>query len=170
MDATWRVLDLDRMNQVSWKLQRERLKNFAEKFDADLIIAEQNAMGDPLIENLREEIDLPVSGFVTTNTSKRHMIDALSIAIERNQVSYPRIPVLLDELQHYELRTTSSGLIQYGAFSTLHDDCVMSLGIALQGFQGHRHDSFVNEEEHTDKEFVLGGPRAMADNFLNPSA
>lgn len=133
LDVTERSLAaLDRFNQIDYTLQLNRLKALYERFRPRAIIAEVNAMGEPLTEQLRRD-RLPVYPFTTTNATKANVIDALALAFERGDLSILPDPVLIGELQAFEMDRLPSGLFRYGAPEGMHDDCVMSLALAWQG-------------------------------------
>lgn len=126
------VVYLDRFNQVDYAVQVGRLRACYERFRPHVIIAEQNSMGGPLVETLQQQ-GLPVQGFVTTNATKVQIVDALALAFERGDIRILPDPVLIGELQAFEMDRLPSGLIRYGAPSGQHDDCVMSLALAWSG-------------------------------------
>lgn len=141
MDATTRELVyIDRFNKVEYSVQSARLQAICEKFKPDAVIAETNSIGDPIIDRLRKDYDMPVRGFTTTNATKASAIDALSLAFERNDIKILNDPVLIGELQAYEATRLPSGLMRYGAPEGMHDDCVMSLALGWYGTG--RNDSF----------------------------
>lgn len=136
IDATTHcMVALDRFNQIDYRLQLERVKVLADRYQPETIVAEKNAMGDPIIEQLFYEHNLPVHPFVTTNASKAKIIDALSLAFERQSLAILNDPVLIGELQAYEATRLPSGLLRYGAPEGMHDDVVMSLALAWYGAQ-----------------------------------
>lgn len=119
----------DRSNQVEYVQQRGRLRALCERFKPQVVVAEQNSIGEPIIEQLRRE-GIPVRPFVTTNATKAEIIDGLALAFERGDLRILNDSVLVSELQAYEMERLPSGLIRYGAPNGLHDDCVMSLALA----------------------------------------
>lgn len=123
------MLFMDRFNQIDYRFQVERLKTLYERYRPGQIIAEQNSMGEPLIEQLSRD-GLPVVPFQTTNASKSLAIEALALAFERGEIKVLNDPVLIGELQAYEAERLPSGLMRYGAPQGMHDDCVMSLALA----------------------------------------
>ena len=133
LDAnTHEVCFVDRFNQIDYALQVGRLQALAERFRPYTIMVERNSIGEPLIEQLAR-LDLPVEPFTTTNASKAQIIDALSLAFERGEIHIINDPVLINELQAYEMQRLPSGLMKYSAPDGLHDDCVMSLALAWYG-------------------------------------
>jgi len=122
---------LDRFNKIDYVFQRGRLAALAEKWGAAVIIAEANAMGEPIIEMLQRE-GLPVTGFMTTAITKPPLIESLSLALEREEWQWLNIPVATGELEAYERKTSATtGRSSYSAPSGLHDDVVIARALAL---------------------------------------
>lgn len=133
-ETTRRMVAMDRFNQVSWALQRGRLMETYRQYKPRLILAEANSIGEPNIEALRDE-RLPVEGFQTTASSKGPLIDGLALAIERQELGLLDDPVLVGELQGYEMKRTPSGMWQYSAPDGGHDDTVIATALALRAMQ-----------------------------------
>lgn len=130
LDATTASMAaMDRFNRIDYTVQMGRLQAMVEKFHPTSIWVERNAMGDPLVEEL-ERKGLPIRPFTTTSASKSSMIDALTLAIERGALKILPDPVLIEELQAYEIKRTRFGTLQYSAPAGFHDDCVIALGLA----------------------------------------
>lgn len=123
---------VDRFNQIDYAVQTGRLKALAQRFQPVTIIAESNAMGEPIIEQLQRD-GLPVQAFKTTNATKTAAIDALAMAFEQGAIKIIPDPVMIGELQAYEMERLPSGMLRYSAPEGLHDDCVMSLALAWSG-------------------------------------
>jgi len=119
------------MNQIDYTLQTQRLAALNERWQVEVILAEKNSIGDPLIETL-QGMNLPVMPFDTTNASKTRIIEALSLATERREVSLPPNNTLLTELKVYTVNRQPGGTFRYSAPPLLHDDCVMSLALAWE--------------------------------------
>jgi hypothetical protein len=129
--ADKRMVALDRFNRIDYVVQRGRLAAMHERYNATVIIAESNSMGEPIIEQLQRD-GLPVRGFTTTNATKAQAIEALGLAFERGDIRILPDPVLIGELQAYEMERLPSGMTRYSAPDGMHDDCVMSLALAWQ--------------------------------------
>jgi hypothetical protein len=130
--STNSMVHMDRFNQIDYTVQVNRLVSLYEKFRPVTIIAERNSMGDPLIEQLQRR-GLPVQPFNTTNATKARAVDDLALAFERGDIKIINDPVLISELQAYEMERLPSGLMRYNAPSGMHDDTVMSTAIGWQG-------------------------------------
>jgi hypothetical protein len=133
--TTHSVVALDRSNRVDYTIQCERLKALSERFQPEQIIAEQNSIGQPIIEQLARE-GLRIQPFTTTNTSKAKAIEALALAFERGDIRIPNDPALVSELVAYQAERLPSGLLRYGAPSGQHDDTVMALAMAWSAVSG----------------------------------
>lgn len=133
VDATTQELvHLDRSNRVDYALQVGRLLALYAAFKPDAVYAEQNAMGEPIVEQLQRQ-NVPVQPFQTTNASKAAVIDGLALAFERGELRILDDPVLIGELQAYQAERLPSGLLRYGAPEGMHDDCVIALALAYHG-------------------------------------
>lgn len=129
---TRRVVASDRFTQIDWAYQRERVKALFHRWKCQTIVAEANSIGGPNIEALVAD-DIPVFPFVTSNASKATIIERLVLAIENKTVAYPDDPVLIGELEAFEMSRTKLGAVIYGAPEGGHDDCVISLALANWG-------------------------------------
>lgn len=129
--TTKEIVHVDRFNQIDYALQRARVRALADTFRPRPIIAERNAMGEPIIEALERE-GLRIEPFTTTNASKAELIEALALAFERGDIRIIPEPTLIAELQAYEAERLPSGMLRYSAPEGLHDDCVIALALAWQ--------------------------------------
>jgi phage FluMu gp28-like protein len=131
MDSNHTVVDIDRFNQIDYITQRRYLRNMKDRHNVDFILAEDNSMGVPIIEELIRE-GLPVQAFHTTGDSKHGIIQALQLAFEQEQISIPDNPLLIAELEAFEAIRLPSGKWRYSAPSGMHDDMVVSLALAYE--------------------------------------
>jgi hypothetical protein len=130
------VLEIDRFRGMEYALQRARLSALYQRHGRPLIVAESNAMGQPVVEQLARD-GLKVKAFTTTNASKATIIEALALAFERDQIRIPNHAVLIGELQAFTAVSLAGGaMMRYCAPEGGHDDCVMSLALAWHGYGG----------------------------------
>lgn len=130
--TTHEVVAVERFNQIDYAAQTERLWSLYRVFRPITVIAERNSMGEPIIESLQRG-GMRVTPFTTTNASKAMLIEALSLAFERQSLRILNDATLVGELEAYEAERLPGGLLRYGAPSGMHDDCVVSLGLAWWG-------------------------------------
>lgn len=134
-DESGEVVKVDRFNQIDYTVQRGRVLATFEAFRPGTVVVERNSIGEPLIEELIRD-GIPVQPFTTTNQSKSLVIDALALAFERGDIKIPADPVLLAELEAFEMERLPGGAFRYSAPEGLHDDMVMSLSFAWKAHAG----------------------------------
>jgi hypothetical protein len=123
----------DRFNKIDYTFQRKRLSVMAEKWDVTEIVAESNAMGEPIIEQLQQD-GMPVKGFQTTSTTKPPLIENLALVLEREEFQFQADPVWTGELEAYERRVSPvTGRSQYSAPEGMHDDTVIARALMVHG-------------------------------------
>ena len=125
-------VSFDRFNKVDYALQRQRLAAIADRWKPNVIWAESNAMGEPIIEELHRS-GLPVRGFATTATSKAPLLEALALVVEKGELKLMPIDIQTAELKAIEISTLPSGHVRYAAPESMHDDCVIALALAWHG-------------------------------------
>jgi phage FluMu gp28-like protein len=122
----------DRFNRIDYTLQISRLAAMADRWKPRRILAESNAMGQPLIDDLHNRHKLPIAGFNTNAVTKPALIEALSLAVERGDLTVLDDRVLVSELEMFELEPMTSGRFKFGAPAGTHDDCVIALALAWE--------------------------------------
>lgn len=138
MNQRGEVVEFDRFNQIDWAFQKQRIINMAEKYNARVYF-DSTGVGDPTFEDLRN-YGLNIEGYKFTNESKKQLIEGLSIAIEQAKISFPDIPVLINELRIFGFEISKQGLVRYNAPAGYHDDCVISLALATYGAVSKNED------------------------------
>ena len=125
------VVAYDRFNQVDYTIQLSRLETLAKRYNAKVLM-DSTGVGDPLLEQVKQK-GIKVEGFQFTNTSKQQLVEHLAVLIERQEITFPKIPELISELQLFQYEITRAGNVRYNAPEGYHDDCVMALGLAVWG-------------------------------------
>lgn len=126
---------MDRMTNTDFSSQRTRLKALADSYNHASVLAEQNSIGMPQIEEL-QAMGVSVTGFLTTNITKAQIIQALELSFEQKSIEIIDDEELINELLAYESERLPSGLVRYGAPEGMHDDCVIALCLANWGASG----------------------------------
>lgn len=126
-----RMVHMERSNKLEYATQRDRLIALCERYQPSAIVAEENSIGVPIIEQLRRD-RLYITAFQTTNASKMRIIDALALAFERGAIRIFNDPVLIGELLAFDSTKLPSGAIRYSAPDGMHDDTVMALALTLE--------------------------------------
>ncbi|MEO1286482.1 MAG: terminase family protein, partial [Chloroflexota bacterium] len=129
LDDTATQVHLERFNQISYNLQRDRLKAVVNRFKPRTILAEANSIGSVNIDALRAD-GLPVRAFQTTASSKPQLIDTLALAVEQSRITLLADETLIHELTSYQMTRTPSGHWQYSAPHGTHDDTVIATALS----------------------------------------
>ena len=72
------VVDKDRFNQIGWSFQRARIATLARRWDAAVILVEENSIGAPNLEQLQIE-GWPALGFNTNAATKPKLIESFGV-------------------------------------------------------------------------------------------
>lgn len=75
----------------------------------------------------KEEIEINLHTFLTTNDSKKRIIERLEILFEQDLIILPDDEELLTELSMFEAKVNQNGTVIYGVQNSSHDDRVLSL-------------------------------------------
>lgn len=124
-----RLVHMARFNEIDYPTQLAKILDLHELWQPRTIVAESNAMGEPLCDQLIAD-GLPIQKFFTTNSSKREVIEGLQVAFEQCNIGIFNDPDLIKELEEFEQHLTSQGNVRYAAPEGGHDDCVMALALA----------------------------------------
>lgn len=99
--------------------------------DLKSVQVELNSMGKVYRDLLKRKVRSGlVKDFVTTNESKRRVIEQLITAFQQGKITVPQDRELVKELQVYQIESTPTGMVTYNAPSGAHDDAVISLALA----------------------------------------
>ena len=129
---TNKVVYWDRFKQIDYPFQKKRIKATAERYNNARIVVDSTGIGQPIQEDLAQD-GMFVDDFKFSNKSKKELVEKLSIYIEQGLIKIPEERILTDELKAFGYSLTDSGNVIYKAPQGLHDDTVMSLGLAVWG-------------------------------------
>ena len=150
---------LESDNRTSWFEQKEHIKQIAEKYNNALCVVDASGPGDPIVEDLqRAGVGVwhhqkpsgdSVPGVKFTNIIKEDIVEKLKVAIENRLITFPKIDVLIDELNDFECQMTATRKYRYQAPEGKHDDCVISLGLAVWALLGGMYDIYTEPKPVT---------------------
>lgn len=121
----------DRFNQIDYQLQKARIEATLRRYNNAEASVDATGVGDPIVEDLQKR-GLSVSGVTLTEASKANIITNLAIHIEQGKIKIPKCYTeLIEELRIFGFEVTKSGRTRYSAPEGRHDDCVISLALAL---------------------------------------
>lgn len=132
------VVYWQRINQTDYTVQLKMVASIAERFRASILM-DMTGVGDPLLEQLQRLAygqHFAAEGYLFTNASKKALIETLQLGIQNQDISFPDIPVLINELKQFEYQLTPSRMLTYSAPKGAHDDCVISLALSYFAIVG----------------------------------
>jgi hypothetical protein len=142
MDWHRRVVFVDRFHKLDWDTQVARVKGHLRRYSNAMVWVDSTGKGDPVRESL-QKAGLNVRPFEFTLKSKSALINALVQAIEQRLITLPRPqlwPEGIDELEAFQYTITEQGNTRMSAPGGQHDDCVISLALALWDRRPSRPD------------------------------
>lgn len=140
--ASRAVIAWSRWQGTSWELTIARAAELSKKYNRARLFVDKTGVGDPILERL-EAAGVPVEGVFFTNQSKRELIDELAARLEKREVAFPFIEVLVGELEAFTSSSGATGVVRYHSPAGGHDDAVISLALAVWGLRGADRQTMV---------------------------
>jgi hypothetical protein len=91
-------------------------------------LTDSTGIGDSILESLQAGRRQNFEGFKFTSPSKQQLMEALALAIQKQEIGFPE-GVITNELESFEYEYTRTG-VKYSAPSGMHDDAVCALALA----------------------------------------
>ena len=155
-ESSGQLVYVQRMNKIDWSLQKQHIRAVCNNYRNNIVHIDSTGIGDPIEDDLNKS-GLVVRGYKFTNTSKQVLIEQLIVAIEQGFISIPdckETRFLIDELKCFTYELLPSGKLRYTAPEGLHDDGVISLGLAIRGMSYALYKS----KEETTNNFPRNSP------------
>lgn len=131
--TTRRVVGWRRINQIDYTIQIDMVATIAETFGATVYM-DVTGVGAPLAEQLKARAKrFHVEEYLFTHASKKVLVEALQLGIQKQDIELPDIPVLIAEMRQFEYQMTPGRQLTYAAPQGAHDDCVISLALSYYG-------------------------------------
>lgn len=136
-----KVVLIERWAGLDYSVQKQRIKELAEKYQITKALGDENSFGKTFIYDLKRE-GMPIEGYKFTfqSGSKEEIIKALRDQFEQEGLIIPfsrqdaktqtTIRVVIDELAKFGIVFDhKKGIVKFEGSGT-HDDCVISLALA----------------------------------------
>lgn len=139
MDENGNVVHLDYFNNIEPSQQVERIANVINSTPSLLRVeVEKNSIGGVYFDFLKNKVKRKeiVSAFITTNESKRRIIEQLANAFQKQTIGIIDDAEMIKQLQHYAIEKTKTGYT-YNGYGC-HDDIVMALAICYNLISNNR--------------------------------
>lgn len=129
------VNNLTPTKQVDWLV--DNINEIKKGYTIRTILAEKNSIGAVYIDYMRKSLlksNLTVQEFITTNDSKRRIIEQLQTAFEQTAITIPNDPVLINELKRFQATVNPTTKVVKYEGKNAHDDRTMSLAFAYEAY------------------------------------
>ena len=124
------VVYFDRFHKLDWNFQKNKIINVVRRYNNAQCIIDATGIGDPIYDDLNR-LGLNIVPYKISGTSKKPLIENLSLQIQEKGISYPDIPELINELNIYAYKQNpTTGHTAYSAPEGYHDDIVIALALA----------------------------------------
>ena len=166
---------MENENKTSWNYQKEKIAAVSKKYNNALVVVDSSGVGDPITEDLlragvnvyfheKQDTGKVTPGMKFSAINKENLIEKLKVAIEMKMISIPNERVLIDELIAYEAIAMPSGQYRFSAPEGKHDDCVISLALALWGTNYGMYDKYEAKRAPTASEEFWKNVKADINN------
>lgn len=128
--SSFRVLKQERFNQMDYNLQKSKIENIYLKSNKGRVIIDSTGVGEPVYDDLYAR-GINVEPFRFNQKSRMDLLRNLQIKLEQDRIKIPNDPVLIAELKSMQYALTLAGNLTVQVPDGLHDDCIMSLAMAV---------------------------------------
>ena len=125
LDRDGKCCRFERRHGLSWRQQIPWIVDCVGEATA---LVDATGPGSMPVEELQYQSSGMILPFLFTSPSKQRIMEALAVAIQRAEITYPEGP-LTSELLLFEHELTRTG-VRYRAPDGCHDDCVDALALA----------------------------------------
>ena len=150
--TTFNVGRQERFNQIDYNLQKARAETFYLRHNKARTIMDGTGVGAPIFDDLSQRIH-KLESFVFTEQSRRDLLGNLQILLEQRKIKIPDDEILLNELRSFQYVLGANGKVKVQVPDGVHDDCVMSLALAVWDIPKEPVKHLYNEEREVLKQF-----------------
>ena len=127
---TFQVGTPDRFRQIDYPTQEARIEAMHRRYNKALVRIDSTGAGDPVYDHLKRKIR-SIEGFRFTEQTRKDLLENLRLQLEEGKIKLPNDETLIAELRSVQYDLTETGKLAIRVPSGMHDDCVMSLALAV---------------------------------------
>jgi hypothetical protein len=122
----------DRFQELDWEFQRKKVAALSAHYNNALVEIDATGIGDPIFNDL-QRAGVPIEPFKITETTKKELIEKMSIWIEQRGFTMIPIEETKKEFEQFTYKLGETGKVHYGApqGENYHDDIVISHALAV---------------------------------------
>lgn len=121
----------ERFNQVDWNLQKARIKAAWGLYNKATVVIDRTGLGDPIVDDLKADHIKPMEPVTFTSEMRKQLLVNLQLMLAQDKIRLPDYEPLINELQAFSYDINKNGRVTIEVPEGQHDDCVMSLALAL---------------------------------------
>lgn len=137
MDDNGNVTRIEGLKHLTPTQQVERLAEIINENNLFCVQVEMNSIGSVYADLLKQKISCSLIEFWTSNDSKRRIIEQLITGVQGGEVQVPNEPILLRQMQHFEIQKTKTGYTFNNDSNKVHDDRVLALAFAYDAYKNN---------------------------------
>ena len=127
---TFHLVKQIKFNKIDWQEQKELIVREVKYWNKARTYIDSTGVGDPIVEDLKRLI--PVEAFHFNETSRTQLLNNLQVMLEQDKLKIPNDQELIDELKSMQYELVGQK-VKMKVPEGLHDDRIMSLGLACWG-------------------------------------
>jgi len=121
----------ERFQRMDYVLQKSRIESASYRFNKARLILDSTGVGEPIFDDLTGK-GLPVTPYHFTENTRNDLLNNLRILLEQDRIKIPDDEVLINELRSFQYELIGErGKTRIRVPGGVHDDCVMSLALAV---------------------------------------
>lgn len=130
---TFKVLPQERFNQMDYVVQKAKIEAAYLRNNRGKVVLDSTGVGEPVYDDLFAR-GIQIEPFRFHGAKVRmDLLKNLQILLEQDKIKIPDDPILIAELKSFQYELSDRGNITAKVPDGLHDDCVMSLALAVWG-------------------------------------
>lgn len=139
-----------KLNHIDWSEQKEIIVKEIRYWNKARTYVDSTGVGDPIVEDLKKLV--PIEPFHFTETSRTQLLNNLQVMFEQDKIKIPNELELIDELKSMQYELVGQK-VKMRVPEGLHDDRIMSLGLACWGLSEKIPFRELNEALREQREF-----------------
>lgn len=127
---TFHLVKQIKFNKIDWQEQKELIIREIKYWNKARTYIDSTGVGDPIVEDLKRLV--PIEAFHFNETSRTQLLNNLQVMLEQDKLKIPDDQELIDELKSMQYELVGQK-VKMKVPEGLHDDRIMSLGLACWG-------------------------------------
>ena len=140
MNEFGEVTNIKEFKIKSSTAQAKAIAEFLNKYsNLKKIVVETNSIGQVFYDIVYQKLNVAnkaaLTGFNTTNESKRRIIEQLASAFQNEEIKIPNNDKLFKQLSCFVIKKLKKGYTYENFSSSIHDDYVISLALCYEAYK-----------------------------------